>query len=125
MPRNALHLHPLVYIAMVALVIWLVVAVWGFAGAGYAGLAVVIVSLFLFVALALPAVLWRISRRGRDAGLDAGEHERFGDWLDGELETWQGPLKGAQAATQIILPLAAAAIGMTALALVLHFTAAA
>jgi hypothetical protein len=122
MTRQHLHLHPLVYKAMIALVVWLAAAIWGFAASGYAGLVVIIASLFLLVALVLPAILWRISRRGREAGLDAGERDRLGAWLGDEVETWQGPLKGSQAATQIILPLAAAAIGMTALALVLHFT---
>jgi hypothetical protein len=36
------------------------------------------------------------------------------DWVTWDFETWQDRLSGAQAALHILLPIAAAAVGMTA-----------
>jgi hypothetical protein len=41
----------------------------------------------------------------------------------GDFVTWQDRLKGANAAIEILLPLAAVAFGMTALGIALHFAA--
>jgi hypothetical protein len=46
---------------------------------------------------------------------------RFSDWAAGQFETWQDRVKGANAAAEIILPIAAAAVGMTAFAIVFHY----
>jgi hypothetical protein len=115
------YLHPLIYKALVVFVVWMVVAAWGFSGGGDSRLVLTAVSLFLFVAVGLPLILWRISRRGRNAGLGAGTPVSFSTWLRCRLGTWQGEMSGTDAALQVILPLAAAAVGMTALVLVLHF----
>ena len=115
------HLHPLVYKALIFLAVWLILAVWGFSYSGYSGLVLTVVTLFLLVAVGLPLILWRISRRNRDAGLDGGQRGSLSTWLRGGVEIWQGQLKGSDAAMQVVLPLAAAAVCMTALALVLHF----
>ena len=45
------------------------------------------------------------------------------DWAAGQFETWQDSQKGSTAAAEIILPIAAAAVGMTAFALVFHYAA--
>ena len=41
-------------------------------------------------------------------------------WLSGEFETWQGRLKGTDAAVEILLPIAAVAFGMTIFGILLH-----
>ncbi len=46
---------------------------------------------------------------------------RFSDWAAGQFETWQDSQKGSDAAAEIILPIAAAAVGMTAFAIVFHY----
>jgi hypothetical protein len=73
----------------------------------------VIVSGFIFVVVALQLILSQVGRpRKTSAGDDNGPSLR--DWGTWDFETWQDRLSGAQAALHILLPIAAAAIGMTA-----------
>jgi len=121
-PRTG-ALHPVVYRINAALLLWMVLAAWGFAGrhGGYIGLALAVVSGLVAITVLIPFVLWRIWRACRPAAQRSEPAPgSFHDWLLGDLETWQGRLKGADAAVQAILPLAAGAIGMTAFAIVKH-----
>ena len=81
---------------------------------------VIYLALIGFVAwMALAA--WGFAGR---APPDAPEDRaRFSDWAAGEFETWQDSVKGTNAAAEIILPIAAAAVGMTAFAIVFHYAA--
>jgi hypothetical protein len=40
-----------------------------------------------------------------------------------EFDTWTGPVKGASATAEVLLPIAAVAVGMTVLGLVFHIIA--
>jgi len=104
---------------MAGLALWLVLSVWSFAGSGYTDFLLAVVSGFVFIAVAVPYVLWRVGRK--DPGR-AAEGESFRDWAAGEFDTWQGRLRGANAAIEILLPIAAVAFGMTAFGLVYLFT---
>jgi hypothetical protein len=115
--------HPTVYKAVVRLTLWMLLAAWGFSGGGYAKFALSVVSLLILGAIGLQLVMWRISRRRCSLEAERDEPLRFRDWLSGEFAIWQGRLKGSETATEILVPVAAAAIGMTSLALVLHFAA--
>ena len=110
-----------VYAILAGFVAWMALASWGFAGAGYADLSLTVVTGLLVVAIAIPFVLWRVWR----ANSTPKERERkpFADWAAGDFETWQDRVKGSNAAAEIILPIAAAAVGMTALAIVFHYAA--
>lgn len=114
------HLHPLVYKAMAGLALWYVLSVWVFFGEeSYTALALAVVSLFLFLAVGIPFALW-LAWRGSPI---SGAHENsqtFHDWTSGEFETWQGRLSGAEAAVELLLPLAAVAFGLTILGIVLY-----
>jgi ribosomal protein S11 len=66
--------------------------------------------------------MWKISQRRRTFSASDDEGSRFGDWLSGGIEVRQRRLKGSDAAAGILVPIAAAAVGMTALALVLPLT---
>jgi hypothetical protein len=46
----------------------------------------------------------------------------FREWMEGDFDTWQDRVKGRNAAVEVLLPMGAIAIGMTAFAIVLHFT---
>ena len=118
--RDMARLHPAIYKIMLGLVLWMLLAAWGFVAGGYTTLVLAMVTFFLIVSTGLIAVLWRISRRNRMSGLDKGRERTFGAWLDGEFDTWGSRLHGTHAATQVILPIAAAAVGMTLLMIVLH-----
>jgi len=111
-----------VYAIVIGFVGWMALAAWGFAGPGYAHLSLAGVTGFLVVAIAIPLVLWRVWR----ANSLPSEHKRepFVDWAASDFETWQDRVKGRNAAAEIILPIAAAAIGMTAFAVVFHYAAA-
>jgi len=117
------HLHPLVYIAMAGLALWFAVSAWGFATDGYADYLLAVVSGFIFIAVALPYVLsrvWRKSRRRDAAGQDG---KLFGEWASGQFATWQDRVRGTNAAVEVLLPIAAAAFGMTAFGIMLHIAA--
>jgi hypothetical protein len=111
------RLHPRVYGLVIALTMWFVLSVWLFAGGGVTDYLLFIVSAFIFVAVALPLVLSRVARID-DADDDAAGSYR--KWAAADFDTWQGRLSGLQATVQILLPIAAVAIGMTILGVALH-----
>jgi hypothetical protein len=94
------HLHPLVHIAAAALLMWFVVAAWLlFGGAGYIDLALAMISVLVFMALAIPAALLRanVTAQRSDVAASATEEEAdaaektsdsFGNWLRGQFATW-------------------------------------
>jgi len=130
-PKTTDHLHPAVHIAAAALLIWFVVAAWLlFGGAGYIELVLTMVSVLVFMALAIPAALLRTNTTARRSGIAADEAEdadaagsertpeRLGYWLRGRFATWTDRERSSTAAIEILLPLAAVAFGITALGIV-------
>ena len=116
-------LHPLVNMAIIGLVLMFVAAVWMFFDSGpyEAWLDVVVTGLFV-IAIAVPALLWLTWRRNADDARD-DSHLSFRDWAVGEFGTLTGPVKGANATAEVLLPIAAVAVGMTVLGLVFHIIA--
>ena len=119
--RSTDRLPLAVYAIVVCFVAWMAIAAWGFAGPGYADLTLAVVSGLLIVAVAIPYVIWRVWRANTDERAD--DRMSFREWTSSQFETWQDHQKGSSAATEIILPIAAAAVGMTAFAIVFHYTA--
>ena len=110
-------LHPYVYAAIAALVLWFIVSVWAaFAGDGYADWLLVVVSGFLMIFVALPFVLSCVTRDDAD---DGSPRRSFRGWASREFDTWQYRVKGKNAAVEVLLPIAAIAFGMTAFGVVL------
>jgi hypothetical protein len=125
--KHTSHLHPFVPIAAIGFALWFVLAVWEFGRNGQADYLLAIVSGFFLMTLAIPYALWRQWRRiRRDGGSleQSLKQESFRDWMSENFETWQDRVKAKNAAIEIILPLGAAAIGMTAFGVVLHIVAA-
>lgn len=113
--------HPRIYTVLIALTVWFVIAIWAFAGAGVTDYLLVIVSGFFFVAVALPLILFQVGGRrsgGTETAAYSGKEPSFRDWIKLDYETWGGRLSGAEAATQILLPIAAAAVGMTLIGII-------
>jgi hypothetical protein len=108
--------HPRIYAILIALAAWFVFALWSFAGGGITDYLLFIVSGFIFVVVTLSLILFSVKRRDAMVKGKAAE-PRLREWMKWNYETWTGPLIGAQAATQILLPVAAAALGMTMFAL--------
>jgi hypothetical protein len=98
----------------------LILSVWGFAGRGYSGLALTVVTLFILIATAIPLLLWRIWRNNAARQKDA-DPPSFAAWQARNFEICDGTLKGRDAAVQVLLPIAAVSLGMALFAVVLHF----
>jgi hypothetical protein len=96
--------------------------VWGFAADGQTDYLLVVVSGFFIIAVVLPSLLWLVWRKNQTAeAVREGEaHGSFRAWAAGDFDTWQGRLKGHEAAIQILLPIAVVSFGMTAFAIVLQ-----
>jgi hypothetical protein len=116
------QIHPVVYRTILGLLLLLVLSAWAFFGGGYSGLALAVVSAFIFAAVTIPTILWRISRNRRDPRPRPAKAPTWHDWLTHDVDTRTGRLSGANAATELLLPIAAVAFAMTAFALV-HFLA--
>jgi hypothetical protein len=69
--------------------------------------------------VAIPIALWRAKTRSRGvSNTNGAEAQPLGVWLRGDLATHSGSEKGMAAAAEILLPISAVAIGITALGLV-------
>ena len=55
-----------------------------------------------------------VRRRTNDAAAKVDNQPSLRDWAAADFETWQDRLSGAQAALHVLLPVAAAAVRMTA-----------
>jgi hypothetical protein len=119
--RQTSHLHPFIYKLIVGVAAWMALAAWGFfRQSGYIGLVLAVITGFLLVVVGIPYILWRIWRGGRSEMRTPAEREgegSLGDWLNGDLDIWQGRLKGLDAMVSILLPLMAVAVGMTTFAI--------
>ena len=119
----ATALHPVVYAILIGLVSWLIIAVWGFGRDRLSDYLLVIVSGFIALFVAIPTTLWLMAQRQRSSDQEGQRNQpSFRDWSAGDFGTWQDKVKGANAAVEILLPIAALAVGMTAFAVVAHYT---
>jgi hypothetical protein len=112
-------LHRRVYALMIGLVVWFVLSVWIFAGAGVTDYLLFVVCCFIFIVVALLTILSRVGRNDSIA-MTNDNRQSFRQWTSWDFDIWQGRLSGKQAALQILLPIAAAAFGMTAFGIVFH-----
>ncbi len=108
-------LHRDIYLVVAGLAVWMVLSVWLFAsGSGVTDYLLFIVSGFILVVVALVSILSRIGRRAASA---QAERPTLSEWTQSDFEIGQGGdrsrLSSPQAATLILLPLAAVAFGMT------------
>ena len=115
--RNDVYdgLHPAVYLALICSAVWFSLAIWGFAADRYTDWILVVVSGFWLVAVSIPAILFAVKR---DDDSPTKNALAFRDWASSEFASRTGPSKAGNAAVEILLPLGAAAIGMTAIAIV-------
>jgi hypothetical protein len=110
--------HPWVYATLIGLVLWFVLWIWSFAGAGVTDYLLVIISGFFLVVVALMLILSRVGHKdpamGDNEAKADDKPESFHDWGKSDFDTEAGRLSSRQAAMLILLPIAAAAFGMTA-----------
>ena len=119
------HLHPVVYWAIVGLVVWFAASAWTFfSAAEYMGLLLAVVTGFFFMAIAIPFAIWLVWRKHQDPDAMRRESISLRDWASGEFEICQGQRKATDAAVEIVMPIAAVAFGLMALGIVFYFAAA-
>ena len=111
------RLHDRVYTLLIVFSAWFALAVWIFAGRGVTDYLLFIVSGFIFVVVMLQLILSRVGRTTK-ARKENDNWASFREWATLDFETWQDRLSGAQAAVHILLPIAAAAVGMTAFGII-------
>src|SRR5262245_44558492 len=88
-------LHPVVYGAIIALALWLIVSVWALFGtADYDGITLVVVTGLFTIAIAIPALLWRTWQRNEGDGSDQTSPS-FREWRSGQFATWTGEHRGS------------------------------
>jgi hypothetical protein len=98
-------LHPLVYKAMAGFALWFALSAWIFFGvADYIGLALAVVSFFLFITVAVPFAIWQAWRGSQISGARQGS-QTFRDWAAGEFETWPNSRPGKAGSTAWKRPL--------------------
>ena len=116
------ELHPLIYQSIVGLTIWLVLSVWAlFSRGAYIGLTLSVITLFFVVLLGIPLLLWLTWRRHIASNDQHNYSALFSEWISSSFVTWTGAISGREAAVQILLPIAAVAIGMTIFGLAFLF----
>jgi hypothetical protein len=115
------QLPPIVYKVAAGCVLAFVTLAWIFFSAWpHMGLVLAIVSVFFFMALAVPSAIWLAARSQRDSGTTQPQAVSWREWAAGEFATSQGHLKGADAAVEALLPIAATAVGMIAIGIVFY-----
>jgi hypothetical protein len=116
-------LHSWVYMALIGLALWMVLWVWSFVGAGETDYILFIVTGFIITVVALQLVLIRVRRADKTTGANTAQSgaDSFREWARGDFEAERGRLRGGEAALLILLPIAAAAIGMMAFGIEFHF----
>jgi hypothetical protein len=111
------HMHPRIYVAMIGLLSLYALSVWVlFGGDYYNDLTFAVVTGLFFIAVAIPATLWLTWRR--NSGSDGMNEGTFRDWAAGDFDILTGTFKGAKAAVETLLPIAAVAIGLLALGII-------
>ena len=118
--RDGGHFHPGVYKILAALAVWFVLSAWIFAGGGMTDPLLVVVSGIVLGMTAIPAVLALIQRARKGREEEGRADGAFGDWASRDVGIHTGPVKGAIAAIETMLPIAAVAIGMTIFGLVVR-----
>jgi hypothetical protein len=119
------QLHPFVYAALAGLALCLVLSAWiFFSQGGYLEMDLGIVSALVFMIIAIPTVLHFVGRRFQ-GDRASNIHRPFSTWIAGDFDMRQGRRKSVSASMEILLPMAAAVIGITAIGIVFRLTEAA
>ena len=117
------QLHPFIYAALAGLALCLVVSAWMlFFNGGYLELDLGIISALVFMIIAIPTVLHLVSRRFQAPDRASRIGRPFSTWIAGYFDARQGRRKSVSALMEILLPMAAAVIGITAIGIVFRLT---
>jgi hypothetical protein len=100
------------------------VAAWVFfSRGGYIDLDLGIVSVLVFMLIAIPSALLSIGRTFKPSDPDRISSGKFRDWISGDFDMRQGRRTSMSVAIEILLPMMAAVLGITAIGIVFDLTA--
>ena len=114
------RLHPRVYALLIGLAGWFALSVWSFAGAGVTDYLLFIVSGFIFIVGGVAGNFVAASGAPTPKQLATTIDSHSASGHHGTSILGRADSAVAQAALQILLPIAAAAFGMTAFGIVFH-----
>lgn len=122
-PRMSDQLHPLVHVALAGLAFSLVFSAWlFFAQGGNLDLDLGVASVLFFIITAVPTALYLL-RRKLNVGDGANRvSPSWRAWLSGDFDMSQGRRKNVTSSIEILLPMMAAVIGITAIGIVFRLT---
>ncbi|WP_141688334.1 hypothetical protein [Bradyrhizobium paxllaeri] len=113
------QLHPGIYGAAVGLIAWFALMAWVlFDRSSDVSLSLMFVTVLFVVAIALP---WTLSLVWRKFQMPYEGHPKpasFRDWTEGDLAVWDARLRARDAAIDVLLPLVAVSLGLTAIGVV-------
>jgi len=113
------QLHPRIYGAAVGLVAWFALMAWVlFDRESDVSLSLIFVTVLFVVAVLLP---WSMSLVWKKFQMPYERHPQptsFHDWRAGDFAVWGARLRGSDAAIDVLLPLIAVSLGLTAIGIV-------
>jgi hypothetical protein len=122
-PQASDQLHPAIYAALAGLAFWLVLSAWiFFSQKGYLELALGVVSALIFVIVAIPTLIHFVGKHSQADELTGITGPRWRTWISGDFDIERGRRKSVAASVEILLPMAAAVIGITAIGIVFRVT---
>ena len=113
------ELHPKVYGASVALIVWFLLMAWIlFDRSSDVSLSLMFVTVLFAVAIALPWTLSLVWRKSQKLQQPHSEPTSFHDWKEGYLAVWGARLRTRDAVIDCLLPLMAVSFGLTGIGIV-------
>jgi hypothetical protein len=113
------QLHPRIWSTAVGLIAWFALMAWVlFDRSSDVTLLLMFVTVLFAVAIAVP---WTLSLVWRKFQMPHERHPKptsFHDWRDGDLVVWGARLRARDAAIDVLLPLVAVSLGLTAIGIV-------
>jgi hypothetical protein len=113
------QLHPRIWSAAVGLIAWFALMAWIlFDRSSDVTLSLMFVTVLFAVAIAVP---WTLSLVWRKFQMPHEGHPKptsFHDWREGDLVVWGARLRARDAAIDVLLPLVAVSLGLTAIGIV-------
>lgn len=113
------RLHPRIYGVAVGLIAWFALMAWVlFDRSSDVSLLLTFVCVLFLVAVLVP---WSMSLIWKKYGMPFEQHPQqtsFHDWQAGDFTVWGAKLHSKQAAIDVLLPLIAVSLGLTAIGIV-------
>jgi hypothetical protein len=108
------------FLLLALMPIWLGLAGWvGFTDSADASFVALVVGFLVAIVVAVPWLLYKLLTRDQEQSAEVG----LLAWLEGQIDTATGRLETREFAVQALTALAAAALGLTALAVVAFLVA--